>query len=38
LARQDRRRAAVLVASLQGRRSVDAWLALARGLAADRGR
>jgi hypothetical protein len=38
LARQDRRAAAVLVASLQGRRSVDAWLALARGLAADRGR
>jgi len=35
LARRDRRRAASLVASLRGRRSVDAWLTLARGLAAD---
>jgi hypothetical protein len=34
LARHDRRRAATLVASLHGRRSVDAWLTLARGLAA----
>jgi hypothetical protein len=34
LARRDRRRAATLVAALGGRRSVDAWLTLARGLAA----